>query len=151
MVLIVPDEGSFATYEQGLSIETVQPLLDELGLTRVELTMPKFSFESQFSLSDALKTLGMPAAFDSTHPDFAAMNARASSELFIQAVVHKANITLDEHGTEAAAATGVVGGVTSLPPGPVQLDINRPFLFLIRDDRAGAILFTGRVVDPTAS
>jgi serpin B len=79
------------------------------------------------------------------------MNARNEAELYIQEVIHKANITVDERGTEAAAATGVVVGLSSMPAGPVQLTIDRPFIVVIRDDTTGAILFAGRVLDPKAS
>jgi serpin B len=151
MLVIVPDAGMFATYEAGLTAQTIDAAVYDLQRTSVQLSMPKFDFASDFSLSGALKALGMPLAFDASHPDFAGMNARNGAELYIQDVAHKANITVDEHGTEAAAATGVVVGVTSAPAGPVQLTIDRPFIFVIRDENTGAILFAGRVMDPNAS
>jgi serpin B len=71
-------------------------------------------------------------------------------ELLIQEVVHEAFISVDEAGTEAAAATAVVVGIVSAPAVTVDLTVDRPFLFLIRDDETGAILFVGRVLDPSA-
>jgi serpin B len=151
MLVIVPDEGTFATYESGLTAQTIDAAVRNLERTKVQLSMPKFDFASDFSLSGALKALGMPLAFDDRHPDFAGMNARNVDELYLKEVVHKANITVDEHGTEAAAATGAVAEILSAPAGPVTLTIDRPFIFVIRDDTTGAILFSGRVVNPSAS
>ena len=89
----------------------------------------------------------MPTAFTES-ADFAGMNGEGG--LYIQAVLHKAFVSVDEKGTEAAAATGVVVGVTSAPTPDVELTIDRPFVFLIRDTETGAVLFAGRVLDPTA-
>jgi serpin B len=151
MLVIVPDQGNFASFETGLSTPAVDSAVQALQRTSVRLSMPKFDFASEFSLSGALKALGMPLAFDPVRADFSGMNSRGSRELYIQEVVHKANITVDEHGTEAAAATGVVVGVTGAPVGPVTLTIDRPFIFVIRDDATGAILFAGRVLNPAES
>jgi len=72
-------------------------------------------------------------------------------ELFISDVIHKAFVAVDEAGTEAAAATAVIVGVTSAPvEPPVQVTMDRPFIFLIRDIETGAILFVGRVLNPDA-
>jgi serpin B len=74
----------------------------------------------------------------------------SEAQLLIQDVVHQANITVDEEGTEAAAATAVVVGVTSAPADePVEVTVDRPFVFALRDRETGAVLFFGRVVDPT--
>jgi serpin B len=108
--------------------------------------LPKWDTESKVQLRDALSELGMPTAFTDA-ADFSGMTTEA--ELAIQDVVHQANITVDEQGTEAAAATAVVIGVTSAPvEEPVELTADRPFVFALRDTGTGAILFLGRVVDP---
>ena len=104
--------------------------------------MPRFSFESEFMLNEALKALGMTDAF-SMAADFSGMNGNL--DLYIQAVVHKAFIDVNEAGTEAAAATAVVMK-KGLPPRAFVAD--HPFLFLIRDNQTGSILFMGRVVNP---
>jgi serpin B len=109
--------------------------------------MPKFDFESSFDLGETLAAMGMPDAFTEL-ADFSGMTG--NRDLLIQAVVHKAFVSVDEEGTEAAAATAVVAGLTSAPGDPVELIIDRPFVFLIRDDETGAILFLGRVVNPAA-
>ena len=109
--------------------------------------MPRFNFTSELALEDLLIRMGMPIAFKPDRADFSGMDG--SQNLYISDVLHKAFISLDEFGTEAAAATAVVVGVTSMPAEPVDLKIDRPFLFAIRDKPTGEILFLGRVVDPT--
>jgi serpin B len=88
----------------------------------------------------------MPLAFDPARADFSGMTAQ--EQLFIAHVVHQANISVDEKGTEAAAATGVVMEATAMPAEVIHLHIDRPFLFALRDLPTGAILFHGRVLDP---
>ncbi len=108
--------------------------------------MPRFEFESESRLSEALKKLGMPVAFTGA-ADFSGMSSQA--DLLIQDVLHKAFVSVDEEGTEAAAATAVVIGLESLPP-TATMTIDRPFIFLIRDRQTATILFLGRVTDPAA-
>ena len=147
MVVLLPDAGEFEAFEERLSADVFSSLAGDLGQRQVVLTMPRFEYESTFSLNDALKELGMPTAFTES-ADFAGMNGEGG--LYIQAVLHKAFVSVDEKGTEAAAATGVVVGLTSAPTPDVELTIDRPFVFLIRDIETGAVLFAGRVLDPTA-
>jgi serpin B len=105
--------------------------------------MPRFKFSTDVSLNDTLSAMGMPEAF-SDRADFSGING--ARDLHVQSVIHKAIIAVDEKGTTASAATGVSVGVTSVPP---TLVVNRPFLFFIRHNPTGAILFQGRVVDPS--
>jgi serpin B len=88
----------------------------------------------------------MADAFDDTVADFSAMDG--TNELFIGGVYHKAFVAVDEKGTEAAAATAVVMQVESVSMPDLHLIVDRPFIFLIRDNTSGAILFLGRVVNP---
>jgi serpin B len=108
--------------------------------------MPKYEFEAEFRLPDALRQLGMVEAFTS-QADFSGMTG--GRDLFISDVLHKAFVSVDESGTEAAAATAVIMKLTAMPAQPIQVDVNRPFVFLIRDIETGAILFMGRVLDPS--
>ena len=118
----------------------------------LELHLPRFSIDTRAELSDLLAAAGMPRAFGST-ADFTGIHAPAPGEepLRISAVIHQANIDVDEHGTEAAAATAVGmdtgGGPSALDNITIRFD--RPFLFFVRDVETGAILFMGRVVDPS--
>ena len=108
--------------------------------------MPKFEFESEFKLKEALVAMGMPIAF-SEAADFSGMTG--GRDLYISAVVHKAFVSVDEAGTEAAAATAVIMRLTAMPVEPVKVTVNRPFIFMIRDIQTDAILFIGRVIDPS--
>lgn len=149
MLLIVPDSGKFAEVEGQLGTGLIDSVEGRLGSDHeVALTLPKFKFRTQATLTQALGTLGMKTAFDPNAADFSGMTKQAS--LYISDVIHEAYIDVDEEGTEAAAATAVVMRLTAaMPTEQVQLTIDRPFLFAIRDRATGAILFLGRVTDPT--
>jgi len=148
MVILLPEAGGFASFEESLDAEQVDRIVKNLQQQQVALTMPRFEVESAFSLKDALAALGMPDAF-SMAADLSGMDG--TQDLFIQDVVHKAFVTVDEEGTEAAAATAVVVALKSAPPQePVEMTMDRPFLFMIRDIKTGTVLFVGRVVQPEA-
>jgi serpin B len=118
--------------------------------SKVVLTLPKFKMTQQFGLSSTLAAMGMPLAFDKRAADFTGMTEKR--ELCISAVIHKAYIDVNEEGTEAAAATGVVISralAVQRPQLPIVFRADHPFVFLIRDNRSGSILFIGRVTDPT--
>jgi len=150
MVILLPASGNFEAFEKGLETQQVSNIISDLQFTEVALTMPQFKFTSQFSLKDILaEKMGMPIAFSPDDADFSGMTG--NSELFISDVVHKAFVAVDEAGTEAAAATAVIVGTTSIPQEPpVEVTIDRPFIFLIRDIETSAILFVGRVLNPSA-
>jgi serpin B len=146
MLVLLPEEGRFEEIEQALSADFVQELDDQSMVQSVTLTMPKFSFESEFSLNEALVALGMEDAFGA-EADFSGMTG--SRDLHISDVVHKAFVDVDEAGTEAAAATAVIMVESAMEVvEPVEMKVDRPFIFLIRDDDTGTILFTGRVLNP---
>ena len=146
MVILVPDEGKFEQFESTLDAQTVSTILAGMEPTSVELALPKFEFTSEIGLADPLRSLGMRDAFDQGHADLSGMDG--TRELYISAVLHKAFVAVDEEGTEAAAATGVIVGATGAPLFEVTLTVDRPFIFLIRDLETGQILFMGRVVNP---
>jgi serpin B len=147
MLLIVPDQGGFADFEAALTGEQLQAIVEGLETRGVALTMPKFEYEAKFSLADTLQEMGMTDAFINGQADFSGMDG--TRKLLITDVFHKAFVAVDEEGTEAAAATGVVVGLESMPVMDVELTVDRPFVYLIRDTETGAILFLGRVVDPS--
>jgi serpin B len=148
MVVLLPASGNFQAFEQGLQSQQVSDIISALQLSIVNLTMPKFEFHSAFSLGDTLPEMGMPVAF-SGDADFSGMDG--NRDLCIQSVVHKAFVAVDEAGTEAAAATAPAGGGAGGPiPGPVEVTMDRPFIFLIRDIQTGTIIFIGRVLNPAA-
>ena len=146
MIILLPRLGRFEDFESSLDSQQVAAMIPDLEHRQVILTMPKFEFESEFSLKKTLATMGMPVAF-SDGADFSGMTG--GRELLISDVIHKAFVSVDEAGTEAAAATAVIMRATALPVGgPVEVSLDRPFLFFIRDISTGSILFVGRVANP---
>jgi serpin B len=147
MVVILPDQGKFNQVEMGLDAAKLDAILDGLSVNTVELTFPKFKIESSFNLPDVLSEMGMIDAFDPNKADFSGMDGR--TDLFISDVVHKAYVAVDEKGTEAAAATGVVIMEVSAPLSPTVVRVDRPFIFFIYERDSATILFIGRVIDPS--
>jgi serpin B len=145
MVIFLPASGNFSAFENGLSADRADAIIKGMGNRQVNLVMPKFTFESSFGLKSVLSAMGMPVAFTDA-ADFSGMSG--NKDLLIQDVVHKAFVAVDENGTEAAAATAVIVGITALPANPVDVTIDRPFIFLIRDIPTGTVLFLGRVMNP---
>lgn len=148
MLLIVPRD--LEAFEAGLGPEQLADIDAALEDEYVDLTMPRFGIEARASLGDALVAMGMPLAFDRERADFYGIS-RDVTRLYIDRVIHQANIDVDEKGTEAAAATAVLMGDTSggSDEPPLVIRADRPFLFALRDVPTGAILFLGRVADPS--
>lgn len=144
MLLVVPDSGMFPTSEEALDLVGYEEIVGSMSLRQVDLRMPKFSFSYDVSLTEPLEALGMEDAFLPNIADFSGIDG--SRDLFISDVLHKAFVSVDEAGTEAAAATAVIVAATGIPGPPVMVTIDRPFLFVIRDIPTGSILFVGRVV-----
>jgi serpin B len=147
MVIFLPAAGKFEEFENSLDVGKARAIVESLSYKEVALTMPRFKVESGFSLAKVLSAMGMPAAF-SRGADFSGMDG--TLRLYIREVMHKAFVSVDEEGTEAAAATAVIMKEKGLPSMPVKITVNRPFIFLIRDIKTGTILFVGRVVNPAA-
>jgi serpin B len=147
MVILTNTSGSFSDFENGLTYAAVKDIINSIQYKEVNLTMPKFEFESEFGLKPTLQSMGMELPFLDT-ADFTGISTE--SDLHIDDVVHKAFISVDESGTEAAAATGVVVGTTSMPIEIKIVTLDQPFVFLIRDIQTGTILFIGRVMNPVS-
>lgn len=145
MLLVLPDADAASLEASGVS----WPATGELTDQKIRLGLPKWDIKTSASLGDVLGALGMPTAF-TDDADFTGMTTE--EPLYIGAVIHQANITVDEAGTEAAAATAVVmeAGAAPNPDQPPVVVFDRPFLFAVRDTQTGAILFQGRVADPSA-
>jgi len=146
MTILVPDAGNFETFESSLDHTLFFRTLSAMQPRSVALGLPKFKFDKAINLSDVLKGMGMPDAFDSGAADFSGMTG--TKDLFISNVFHKAFVAVDEKGTEAAAATAVIMEITSVQVYEIELQIDRPFIFAIRDKLSGQLLFIGRVTDP---
>jgi serpin B len=147
MLVLLPDApDGLPALEAALTADTYRAWTTDLARRDVLVYLPRFSVESRFALAPTLGAMGMPLAF-TDRADFSGMDGKR--DLFISAVVHKARVDVDERGTEAAAATGVVVGMTAAREEPPAFRADHPFLFVIRHNPTGAILFLGRVVDPT--
>jgi serpin B len=158
MIVFLPnDAGGLPALERSLTAYNMRQWLGRLQhASKVILTFPKFKMTRQFELQDALAAMGMPQAFDRKMADFSGIASRktmlADDNLYISAAIHKAYVDVDEEGTEAAAATGIQHrGMTGAPPPPIIFCADHPFMFLIRDNRSGSILFMGRVTNPNPS
>jgi serpin B len=147
MLIMVPDAGKFAEVEKTMDAAQVNNVIKNLNGKQIALSLPTFKFESQFGLKKTLSGMGMPVAF-SDSADFSGMTGKR--DLYISDVIHKAFIATDESGTEAVAATAVIMRATAMPVAPLEVKIDRPFIFLIRDIKTGTVIFIGRVMNPNA-
>lgn len=145
MVVILPAEGEFEEFEAEFSVDRLATMLEETSRPEVDLALPKFGIESDFSLVDVMADLGMERAFGSG-ADFGGMLESDGGGLFIDDIRHESFVEVDEEGTEAAAATAVVMD-ESAPADHVEMTVDRPFLFYVRDQPTETPLFVGRVVD----
>ena len=172
MTLILPDD--LERFEAGLSVDKLDAIQKDIAKEQkriakiipqddgdmncpafaydVSLSLPKFGVDMRTGLVPTLKAMGMRDAVNSSLADFSGITG--GRDMYIAKVIHQANIDVDETGTEAAAATAVIGDTTGGCGSPFalkhkKLSFNRPFMFLIRDTKTGAILFMGHVLDPT--
>ena len=148
-VLLPKAKDGLEALEAKLDGAALETWLGKLRGERVALSLPKFAFTTPVDLTEVLKGMGMKTAFDPQDADFRGMTTE--KPLCIGVVLHKAFVAVDEKGTEAAAATAVMmklGGAPSHGE-PVEFTADHPFLFLIRHRPTGAILFQGRLEDPS--
>ena len=147
MIVVLPDEADgLPALEARIGAE-FEDWVDTLSESEVTLALPKVEMRWELELSTALEALGMPSAFDETADLTGIAEGPEVGHLYIDGVYHQAYVKIDEEGTEAAAATGVVVSDESAPPAFI---VDRPYLFVVRDDLTGSVLFVGRVADPTA-
>ncbi|MEX2288262.1 MAG: serpin family protein [Planctomycetaceae bacterium] len=153
MLVLLPEKSAdgLTKLEQALGQNMLPKWSAGLETHHVNLKLPKFQFRSHFELSDALRSLGMVDAFVFGPADFSAISG--NRQLYITKVLHEAFVDVDEKGTKAAAATSVslgFGGAAGKEPEPVDFIADHPFLFVIRENETGCILFVGRVVNPNS-
>jgi len=144
MLIILPKENDLKSLEDSFSLKKISELRNSLHEQQVNVYIPKFKFETKYFMVKTLKEMGMPTAF-SMDADFSGMDG--TKDLFIANVIHQAFIDVNEEGTEAAAATGVVMELKAAMPTVFRAD--HPFLFMIQERESGNILFLGRVIDPS--
>ncbi|MDX2140417.1 MAG: serpin family protein [Chloroflexota bacterium] len=151
MLIVLPDTGEFETFEAGMTADLYREISAALQFASVRVFMPRFSYEQSLSLASPLIAMGMTDAFSPEAANFGRMydQSEATENLFISAALHKAFVEVNEEGTEAAAATGIIMGVTSVQVDPpIEVRIDRPFIFAIEDIRTSTLLFMGRVQLP---
>jgi serpin B len=146
MTVVLPDEGALESV--GRALGSIELTGQGSGQREVALTMPLFDLDSRVDLAAVMRQSGVTAVFE-PRGEFRPMSDDPGVDLFVSAMLHRATVTIDEQGTEAAAATAVVMDTTSAPADPVEVVVDRPFYFLIHDTRVGTPLFLGRVTDPT--
>lgn len=148
MVVAVPKaKNGLPALEARLDAGMLASMTQELRSKEIALYLPRFKIEAQFGLSPVLQSLGMTDAF-SDSADFSGMNS-GKEDLYIKAVLHKAFVEVNEEGTEAAAATAVVVTARGAPRPPLEVRADHPFFFMIRHKSTGAILFMGRMTNPS--
>ena len=145
MMVLLPKNNDLLSLENSLSLDKLNDWRSNLREQRVDVFMPKFTFDTKYLMNDTLAKMGMPTAF-TYDADLSGMGGTLN--LFIQKVIHQAFVDVNEEGTEAAAATGVSVGTTSVMPQQAVFRADHPFIFAIQDKENGNILFLGRVANP---
>jgi len=151
MLLVVPDDGKYVEVREQLSGDSLASIVEGLHAERVDLTLPTFKLTSSLPVVEKLKELGLTRAFDKNVAEFPKLQSEKFQRVHVDDVLHQATVTIDEKGTEASAATainGSGGGGSGEPPEIKVVAADRPFLFVIRDNPSGALLFVGQVVSP---
>jgi serpin B len=148
MVFVLPNTGEFAEFEAGFDRARVEEIVEQLEAWRdapeqVRALIPRFEFASEIDLQPALDGLGVSTLFDPSAADLTGIDPAGG--LFVDALVHRTTVGVDEEGTTAAVATGEVMVPLSIDP---QVRLDRPFLFFVYDHGTGTVLFVGRLVHP---
>jgi serpin B len=148
MVIVLPKKrDGLEAVEKWMTGARLQEVVQNMKQERVDLTLPKFKLLERYALNEVLAEMGMKKSF---RPEADFSGICSEKPLFIAKVIHQAMVSVDEKGTEAAAATAVVMDSGAPPPKAIPVKVDHPFLFLIRENKTGAVLFLGRLVNPAA-
>jgi serpin B len=145
MFVILPKENNITIAESKMNYENLTTWKNNLYEISIDVQIPKFKFETKYSLNDLLKQMGIVDAFLPGIADFSGMDG--TKYLFISSALHQAFIEVNEKGTEAAAATSIIMELSAIPDSFIA---DHPFVFLIQHKETGAILFMGRITDPSS-
>ncbi|MCX7973564.1 MAG: serpin family protein [Candidatus Aminicenantes bacterium] len=146
MLILLPKKKDLTSLESKLTVDILETWKKQLKEERVDVYLPRFKMETKYFLKEKLEQMDMAVAF-TIKADFSGINGR--KDLFIQQVIHQALVEVNEEGTEAAAATGVLIGRTAyIPEKKYVFRADHPFIFLIQEKASGTILFLGRLSDP---
>ncbi|MFC4549021.1 MULTISPECIES: serpin family protein [Halorussus] len=153
MVVVLPAEGEFERFRRSLSGDRLSELVGSLEPREGSITLPRFEYRSKFALWEVLSDLGMAAAFGAGANFSGMTDGEGDNSLGIDDVIHQSFVSVDEQGTEAAAATAVVADTAAQTSTgePFEMVVDRPFLFFIRDRETGTLLFAGQVADAGAA
>lgn len=148
MVILLPELDGVHGLEERIAKEGIDTVIGQLESRRVEIFLPRFKVESAFELPEMLKTMGMRSVFDDESADLSGIS---TNRLSVSRVIQKASVEVREEGTEAAAATSVLALEAPAPPSEkaVVFRADHPFLFVLREDSSGLILFAGRFSVPS--
>ncbi len=149
MVVLLPAErGGLPALEEKLTLDTLQSWTAKLETRKIDVFLPKFEMRTKASLEKPLAAMGLALPFDPARADFTGISA--AEKLWVDRVFHEAFVRVDEKGTEAAAATATTMRTLSMPPPNPEFRADHPFVFVIRENETGLILFVGRVGNPAA-
>lgn len=156
MYIFLPPLGGMPALENALTGANINSWLaansaamtGTAGVTQVDLSLPKFTFKTNYDLTNTFIQLGMPLPFTIGQADFSGIDG--FTDLYISAVVHQAYVDVNESGTTAAASTAVVVSTSAYIPG-TPFTVNSPFIFIIVDNATNTVLFMGRVNDPLST
>jgi serpin B len=147
MIIVLPKENDISIAESAINYENLTSWNLNFQDTEIEVNIPKFKFETKYTLNDILMSMGILDAFMPGLADFSKMDG--TNNLFISKVIHQAFVEVNEEGTEAAAATAIIMEL-SMVPDPKIFKADHPFIFLIQHEETGAVIFMGRAMDPSA-
>jgi len=145
MIIILPKENNISIAEEALNPINLSNWNDMLVSQKIPVKLPKFKFETEYTLNDVLDEMGMKDAFVPGVADFSGMDG--TKDLYISQVLHKAFVEVNEEGTEAAAATEIIVTTEYIP---LEFTADHPFIFLIQHEETGAIIFMGKIMNPAA-
>ncbi|MDH7516732.1 MAG: serpin family protein, partial [Candidatus Thermoplasmatota archaeon] len=146
MIIILPKENNITLAESELNHANLVNWINNLEETEININIPKFKFETEYNLNNILIDMGMKDAFTPDIADFSGMDG--TKYLYISNVLHKAFVEVNEEGTEAAAATGVIVVTKAIDK---TFNADHPFIFLIQHEETGAIIFMGKIMKPTTA
>jgi len=147
MLVLLPKGDDLSSLENSLNAQKLSNLRKNLNEEKVHVYLPKFTFDTKYTLNENLKDMGMITAFKWPGADFSGMDG--TKDLYIAIVVHQAFVEVNEEGTEAAAATGISMTLGAAVQQFKEFRADHPFIFLIQERETGNILFLGRVVNPS--
>jgi serpin B len=145
MIIILPKENNFSVVESELNPTNLTTWINSLDEIEININIPRFKFETEYTLNDVLDEMGIKDAFIPDIADFSGMDG--TTDLYISHVLHKAFVEVNEEGTEAAAATAVIVATRAITD---IFNADHPFVFLIQHEETGAILFMGKIMNPAA-